>query len=189
MILFEHPFMMTAVGPSQCGKMLWIYKWIKYLECMIYPLPKHIFFFNSSEYQSIFDEMKREVDDKKVRGLTESFKFIKCEKSIPAVQDVVLSCNNALLVLDCKENLEVLNNYAMKDCYCQNISVLFICQDMYENEKLRQIQNNSMYQVVFNNKGDRRNLHAVFHNCKKHNRCISICNRLCLSKTLRLFGV
>ena len=143
------------------------------MECTIYHLPKHVVYLYGSEHQSLFDEMKKELVDKTEQGLLESFKFVKCEKSIPAVEDVVSSCcNNALLILDdlmfvatdCKENL---NNYAMKDCHHQNIRVLFICQDiMYKNEKLRRIKSNSMYQLVFDNKGDRGNLHAIFHNHK-----------------------
>ena len=77
-----------------------------------------------------------------MQGLIESFKFVKCEKNIPVVQNVSSYCNNALLVLDdlmfvamdCMENLEVLTIYAKKDCHHQNISMLFVCQDiMHKN--------------------------------------------------------
>ena len=62
-----------------------------------------------------------------------------------------------------KENLKKLNEYVMKDCHHQNISLVFICQDMMNgNEKFRQLRSNSLYQVLFNNIGDSRNLFSVF---------------------------
>ena len=56
---------------------------------------------------------------------------------------------------DSKENLSKLNNYAIKDCHHENMSITFICQDLvYRNEKLCQGKNNSIYKVLFDNEGD-----------------------------------
>ena len=66
-----------------------------------------------------------------------------------------------------KENLMKLNEYAMKDCYHQNISLIFVCQDMFYNEKFQQLHSNSLYQVIFDNISDSRNLFAVFFSIEK----------------------
>ena len=64
-----------------------------------------------------------------------------------------------------KDNLTKLNEYAMKDFHHQNISLIFVCQDMmYCSEKFRQLRSNSLYQVLFNNIGDSRNLFLFFFN-------------------------
>lgn len=69
-----------------------------------------------------------------------------------------------MFVASCdKDNLIKINKYAMKECHHQNVSLIFVCQDMFCNEKFRQLRSNSLYQVVFD-KGDCRNLFSVFMN-------------------------
>ena len=69
-IPFQHPFMLTACGPSQCGKTYWIFKLFKYIKEMIEPTP------NKTIY--LYDEMKRIIEAQKI-----NFKFIECNKGIP----------------------------------------------------------------------------------------------------------
>ena len=97
-------------------------------------------------------------------------------QTIPGVCEIVEKYGeNVLLILDDlmfvasrhKDNLIKLNEYAIKDCHHQNISLIFICQDMmFCNEKFCHLRSNSLYQVVFDNKGDCRNLFSVFMNRK-----------------------
>ena len=168
--------MMNIVGPSQSGKTYWVFKLIKYLEDVVVPMPNTILYLHGTEYQDIFGEMKEEVEKKKKNGKNIKIEFIECDKSIPGVREIVERYGeNVLLILDDlmfvasgdKENLMKLNEYAMKDCHHQNISLVFISQDMmYGNEKFRQLRSNSLYQVLFNNIGDSRNLFSVFFNRK-----------------------
>ena len=36
---FNHPFVMTITGPTQCGKTMWINKLIENIDVMIVPTP------------------------------------------------------------------------------------------------------------------------------------------------------
>ena len=168
--------MMNIVGPSQSGKTYWLYKLIKFLERVVVPMPNSIVYLHGTEYQDIFNEMKKRVGEKKKEGKKIEINFVECTKTIPGVREIVERYGeNVMLILDDlmfvasgdKENLNRLNEYAMKDCHHQNISLIFVCQDMmYCNEKFRQLRSNSLYQVIFNNIGDSRNLFSVFFNRK-----------------------
>ena len=65
--------MMNIVGPSQCGKTFWIYKLIKYIDELIIPMPKSIVYLHGTEYQKLFDDMKREVKKKEGKWASDKY--------------------------------------------------------------------------------------------------------------------
>lgn len=122
---------------------------------------------------NLFSDKIKEAANKQIKNkVIECFEFIECTWEIPSLENIILIFHNdILLILDNlmfvaannKDNLMHLNCFAIKDCYHQNISVIFVCQDtMYKSEKLRQVESNSLYEAAFDNKGYRRNLYSIF---------------------------
>ena len=80
--------MLTACGPSQCGKTFWIYKLLLYLE-KIPKIKKVVYLYTS--YQRLYNEMKIFIKEKKI-----TIDFIDCNKGIPRASDIQ---TNLLVIL------------------------------------------------------------------------------------------
>ena len=165
--------MLTACGPSQCGKTFWIYKLLLYLE-KIPKIKKVVYLYTS--YQRLYNEMKIFIKEKKI-----TIDFIDCNKGIPRASDIQTNLlDNTLVILDdlmgiaasSKENTANLDNFACRDSHHSNISIIFTCQNLcYGNCKLRNSRINSQYTLLFKNIGDRRNMTMVGDN-KGIKRCV-----------------
>ena len=64
-IPFQHPFMLTICGPSQCGKTIWIYNLLLHLDEMILPsIVKIVYLYTT--YQPLYDEIKELIQQKNI---------------------------------------------------------------------------------------------------------------------------
>ena len=122
------------MGPSQSGKTYWIYQVIQNIEQMINPAPQKIVFPYRTEYQKFHNKIKKEAEKKITGNIIYSIEFVQCTCKIPAIQDIVCSTNdNVLLILDdlmlittdFKEILQRLNDYAMMDYHHWKISLMY----------------------------------------------------------------
>ena len=168
-IPFQHPFMLTICGPSQCGKTFWIYNLLVHLDKMIVPsIVKIVYLYTT--YQPLYDKIKDVIEQKN----NVTIDFIVCDKDIPRAVDIQTNLSdNTLVILDdlmtvassSKENTTNLDNFASRDSHHSNISVIFTCQNLcYGNGKLGNTRLNSQYTLLFKNIGDRRNMNMVADN-------------------------
>ena len=166
-IPFQHPFMLTICGPSQCGKTYWINKLFFHLDEMIEPKIEKVIYLYTT-YQPIYDKMKENIEKKNIK-----IEFLDCNSGIPKATDIQSNLlENTLVILDdlmtltsSKENLDNLDNFASRDSHHCNMSVIFTCQNLcYGNGKLRNSRVNSQYTLLFKNMGDRRNMFMLADN-------------------------
>ena len=102
-IPFNHPFMMTAIGPSQSGKSYWIYRLLCSLEILVTPVPKHMIDLYGTECQKSFDNVKDVLEDKKKSSFIPGYDFIQCMTEIPMVDDLkkfLYGNDDILFILD-----------------------------------------------------------------------------------------
>lgn len=169
---FYHPFVLTLCGPSQCGKTYWVSKLLTHVDVMITPSVDKIVFLYST-YQPMYDTM-REIIEKRNDAL--QIAFVDCNKGIPDISEIQPNSHeNTLIILDdlmtvvasSKENTLRLDNFACRDAHHNNISVIFVCQNlMYGNGILRNSRVNSQYIVMFKNLADSRNMYTLMANKK-----------------------
>ena len=141
---FNHPFVMTITGPTQCGKTMWINKLIENIDVMIVPTPDKALFLYTT-FQPIYDEMKKNVAKKNETSSLKEIKFINCNNGIPTVADLRKNFGyQTLLILDdlminaanatnsgsAAENMKNLNNFVCRDSHHHDMSVIFVCQDI-----------------------------------------------------------
>ena len=173
-IPFQHPFMLTICGPSQCGKTFWIYNLLLHLDEMIVPTIVKIVYLYTT-YQPLYDKIKELIQQKNISEKKNSIEFIDCNnKGIPRAGDIQPNLSdNTLVILDdlmtvassSKENTINLDNFASRDSHHGNISIIFTCQNLcYGNGKLRNTRMNSQYTLLFKNIGDRRNMYMIADN-------------------------
>ena len=172
-VKFQHPFMMTICGPSQCGKTHFIKELIKFNDEIFEPPFTKLLYYYSSSYQEMFDEIKSIINEQKNTAL-QNYEFIKCKLHIPSVTDIKQKLGNQTLIIlddlminatDNKDNTKKLDEIATRDCHHEDFSIIFTCQNLnYGNTKLRTARTNSQYIIVFNNVGDNRNLKTLLFN-------------------------
>ena len=172
---FQHPFMLTLCGPSQSGKTYWIYNLINHIDCMIKPVPLKIVYLYT-KYQEIYDKMKNVVVERKSYSNLKEIEFVNCFKAIPTSSELKAKIGESSLVIyddlmttaaSSSQNIMNLDNIASRDSHHDNMSVIFVCQNlMYGNGKLRNIRVNSQYHVIFKNLSDFRNAQLVASNRK-----------------------
>ena len=138
---FKHRFVMTITGPTQCGKMMWINKLIENIDVMIVPTPDKALFLYTT-FQPIYDDMKKNVAEKNETSSLKEIKFIDCNNSIPTVADLRKNFGyQTLLIFDINaanatnsgsaaENMKNLNNFVCRDSHHDDMSVIFVCQDI-----------------------------------------------------------
>ena len=173
-IPFNHPFVMTVTGPTQSGKTYLIAQIIKIADELILPPPTKLMYAYSC-WQPLYDEIKKHIDENKGSSSLQSYEFIDCSKRLPRIEDIKSGRENVLFVMDDlmvdtasnKASLEMLNQLVVRDSHHSNMSVIYVCQNLYYGEgKLRTVKQNSKYQIVFNNFADVRNLEMVCQNRK-----------------------
>ena len=165
--------MMTVCGPTQSGKTHKIVEIVDNIDDVIRPTPDKLLYLYTAEQPS-YDKIKEIIRNKPTTSKLKTFEFIDCTKCIPTVADIKTKLGEAtLLVLDdlmvlamtTKENSDNLNNLASRDSHHLNISVMFVCQNLnYGCGKLRNVQINSQYHLVFNNHTDTRDIELIAKN-------------------------
>ena len=101
-IPFNHSFSMTVIGPSQSGKLYWIYRLLCSLELLVTPIPKYVIYLYSTIYFIQYD-VKNILENKKNNELILGYDFIPCTLEIPIVDDLKKFLNgndDILLILD-----------------------------------------------------------------------------------------
>ncbi|CAB3977067.1 Hypothetical predicted protein [Paramuricea clavata] len=154
---------MTICGPTQSGKTHKIVEVIDHIDDVIQPTTDKLLYLYTAKQPS-YDKIKEIICDKSTTLALKICEFIDCTKGIPTIADIKPKFGDAtLMVLDdlmvlamtTKENADNLNNLASHHSHHLNISVMFVCQNLnYGSGKLHNVQINSMYHLVFNNRTD-----------------------------------
>ena len=145
--MIRHPCSTLVGGPSGCGKSTWTRGLLRHADELMHPPPrvKHYCY---GAWQPAFDEMKQE----KVRfheGLPTSEEldqwFGPTQRGLLVLNDLMDEGANDKRVLD----------LFFKHSHHRNISVLFLCQDLFPPGKFaKTISRNAHYIVAFKNPRD-----------------------------------
>ena len=132
----KHPFTGIVAGPTGCGKSTLVKNLIAYRKEMIDPAPEHVVWFYG-EWQKMYENMP-EVEF--IEGLP-SMKTFDGRKTTLVVIDDLMS-----------ETDESVTNLFTKGSHHQNLSVLYLVQNVFaKNKHTRTISLNAQYFFIFKN--------------------------------------
>lgn len=134
----EHPSTCLIAAPTKSGKTFLVKKIIDHK--MFHPMPQKIIYCYG-KYQPIF-------------------KLMKNVEFIEGLPDNLNSIQNALIIID-DLMTEVANDFRLsnlftKGCHHQNLSVIFIMQNIFvKGKEMRNVNLNSQYLILFKNPRDK----------------------------------
>jgi hypothetical protein len=138
-LLLKHPFTCLVAGPTMCGKSVFVQSLISHASEMITPRPERIVWCYGGGWQESFANFP---NVEFISGLH----FTQKDSSQPV-----------LLIIDdlmCETDESVTKLFT-KGCHHQNMSVIYIVQNLFHKGKeQRTISLNSNYLVVFKNPRD-----------------------------------
>jgi hypothetical protein len=134
---------MGVVGPTSVGKSYWVYELLKQSHLMYEEPPRNILYCYGI-YQSLFDDMKRNL------------KHIRFHQGLPTNTDIenFADEHHNIIVLDDLMN-DVLSDKDMSQlftqgCHHRHLSVIFISQNLYcQGRSARTIALNTWYLIIF----------------------------------------
>ena len=144
--MIRHPCNTLVGGPSRCGKSTWTSGFLRHADQLMHPPPRvHHYCFGA--WQPAFDEMK---------------KYVQFHEGLPTPEDLDQwfgPTQGGLLVLDDLMEEGVNDKRALhlfsKQSHHRNISVLFLCQNLFPPGKFaKTISRNAHYIVAFKNPWD-----------------------------------
>ena len=146
--MIRHPSNTIVSGPSGCGKSTWTRGFLRHAETLMHPPPrvKHYCY---GAWQPAFDDMKKEMAVQFHEGLPTPEEldqwFGPREGGLLVVDDLMEEGANDKRVLD----------LFSKHSHHRNISVIFLCQDLFPPGKFaKTISRNAHYMVAFKNPRD-----------------------------------
>ena len=143
--MIRHPSKTLVSGPSGCGKSTWTRGLLRNADQLMHP-PSRFYYYCYGAWQPPFDEMKKE-------------KRVQFHEGLPTPEDLGQwfgPTRGGLLVLDDLMD-EGVNDKRVLDLFSKqshhrNISVLFLCQDLFPPSKFaKTISRNAHYIVAFKN--------------------------------------
>ena len=140
---FQHPFCGILAGPSSCGKTYFVERILKQINTLINPVPEEIVFCFSA-WQPSYERMKS------------YFKNIKFIEGIPNFDELVPDYRRLIIIDDlmAETNAQITNLFT-RGSHHKNLSVLYICQNLFnKNKEQRSLNLNSHYIVIFKNPRD-----------------------------------
>ena len=143
-VQLKHPFSMIVAGPSQSGKTHLTRRILQ--SDIIHPKPMKVLWCYSL-WQPLYGEMKEEgIVDKFIEGLD--------------YEDEIDGTTPTLLVIDDlqKETStnEAVADLFMRGCHHNNLSVVFLVQNLFfQGKQCRNISTNANYVVIFKNPADK----------------------------------
>ena len=142
----RHPFTFCCVGPTGCGKTVFIKKLLKNVNTMFDPIPEKIIYVYSI-WQNIYTEILQEKP---------SIEFIQENIDIESLDSDKIN----LLVLDDlmeeTKNSQDVSKIFTKASHHRNISVILITQNLFvQGKQTRTISLNTHYMSIFKNPRDK----------------------------------
>ena len=135
----KHPFTATLVGPTGCGKTMFIFRLIEHAREMIVPTPARILYCYG-EYQPIFAKYSAVEFNE---GLPDASQFDGRQAVLVIIDDLMNETNESVSAIFTKIS------------HHRNVSVVYITQNMFpKNKHARTISLNSHYMVLFKNPRD-----------------------------------
>ena len=138
-VTFVHPFTAILAGPTECGKTMFIFRFIREVKHLMTPPPEKIVYCYG-EYQSVFAEHPQ----------------VEFHEGLPCLNDFDGS-KRILLIIDdlMNESGTDVSKIFTKGSHHRNISVFFITQNLfYKSKESRTMSLNSHYIVAFKNPRD-----------------------------------
>jgi len=150
--IFKHPFTCMMAGPSKSGKTTLLVKILKNTSKLIDKPPTKIIYCYT-RWQNSFDD------------LASSVPLIYFNEGLPDTESLNKNDNNLIILDDlmseCGRNDDIKKIFTI-DSNHMNISVFFLTQNMYSNDKYtRTISLNTNYLIIFNNPRDRSQFHFL----------------------------
>jgi hypothetical protein len=151
--IFNHPATVMIGGPSKSGKTYLTLKMLKANQIIFNKPPTKIVYCYTR-----FQDKYKELDDvlpkiEFVQGLPEMEIFVPNENNLVILDD---------LMSECGEDLRIKNLFTI-DSHHLNISVFYLCQNVFNNNKnSRTIRLNSDYMIILNNPKDRAQFQFLF---------------------------
>ena len=147
--VFKHPFTCMIAGPSKSGKTTLLKKILHANNSIIDHPPERIVYC-FSRWQDGFEELKSVQP------------FIEFKQGLPDIEKFNPRINNLLilddLMTECGKEQSIKEIFTI-DSNHQNISVFFLTQNLFSNEKNnRTISLNCNYMIILNNPRDRLQL-------------------------------
>jgi len=138
-LLLKHPFTCLVAGPTMCGKSFFVQRLISCAKELINPPPEKIIWCYGGSWQESFAD----------------FPNVEFVSGLHFTQNS--TAKSVLLIIDdlmCETNENVTKIFT-KGCHHQNMSVVYIIQNLFHKGKeQRTISLNSNYLVVFKNARD-----------------------------------
>jgi len=150
--IFVHPFTCMVAGPTGCGKSTFIYNMIYNHLDLIYPTIDRIIICYSN-WQANY-ELYKDLDFKVefFKGLIDFELLDKQKRNLVIIDDLMEEVQNNQIIL----------NLFTKDSHHNNISVIYVTQNLYSKGKYtRTMSLNSQYLVVFKNPRDQTQLSVL----------------------------
>ena len=144
---FKHPFTFCIVGPTGCGKTVFVKNLLKVYKEKIYPVPQKILYFFSI-WQPLYTDILKD---------NPHIQFIE---NYGGEVNSLDSSDTTLIVLDdlmeeSKDDADIAKIFT-KGSHHKNISVLFLSQNLFlQGKQIRTISLNSHYMAIFKNPRDR----------------------------------
>lgn len=147
--VFKHPFTCMIAGPSKSGKTTLLKKILNSNKIIIDKPPEKIVYCYS-RWQDVFNELKSVVPT------------IEFKQGLPDIQQFNSRINNLLILDDlmseCGKEQSIKEIFTI-DSNHQNLSVYFLTQNLFNNEKNnRTISLNCNYMIILNNPRDKLQL-------------------------------
>jgi len=135
----RHPFTALAAGPTECGKMRFVFKLIEDAHVMVDPPPRRVVY-SYGEYQQLFNKYPRVTFH---QGLANLDDFDGREPTLLVIDDLMNKTDGSVAKL------------FTKGSHHRNISVVFLVQNLFhKNKHIRTISLNAHYMVLFKNPRD-----------------------------------
>jgi len=136
---FYHTFSAIVAGPSRAGKTQWVRKLITNSHTMISPPPEKIIYCYS-EWQPLFS----------------SYNNVEFHQGVIDIQELNKNIKNLIIFDDLMSEIDQnIENIFTKHSHHRNISVIFITQNLFQdNSHMRTMSRSASYVVVFKNPRD-----------------------------------
>ena len=152
--VFQHPYSMMVVGPSQCGKTHFVHQLLTH-KCIAFPNKKPwrvCWFYNQwqPKYAEIQGDLKNKI--RFMQGLPEVKEDLS---SIPTSKHTIIVLDD--LMEEAKDS-PVVSKLFTQGRY-RNASVILLLQNMFPKGKYNtDISRNATYKVLFRSPGDRKQI-------------------------------
>lgn len=150
--IFQHPFTAMICGPTQCGKTQFLVRLLEHIDSMIHPKIQNIIYCYGS-WQPVFKVIQNQIP------------CIQFFNGLASLNEVDSQITNLVIFDDlmdeCINNKQIQNLFT-KDSHHQNISVIFVSQNLYAKGKFsRTMALNSHYLVLFKNPRDQSQISVL----------------------------